>query len=326
MMIESRITPLCKTTLIVDAKKPNTISYMKCFLKKITLFLAAVFAPCQLMADNTVLINFGSMSDSFDSATGWNHAAGSHPHANIFKRDTASLNDTEGKQSDLSVSMKMTGVPMLEGIANNSIDPAPTTPSSSLDQLWKNAHGENLPDSAYVGHWAAGGVLEVATTTSVEVSGLKANSSYTITGGFTVGGLAHVAADNVPISLGKMEDNPGITLTNVYLINGDGLVIDLLHIGDFSLAEVLQFDTFTVSWQFETGAQADSILFEFAPSVADLATADELRFMAITEHTGMTTPPDITGDITVVAPVVPEPATATLSLLALVGLAARRRR
>ena len=280
--------------------------------------------PCQLMADNTVLVNFGAKSDSFDEESGWNNAKGEHhPLANIFNRTTTTLYDTTQQKSNLSVAMKVTsGAPLLEGIANTQ-DLAPTTPSASLKKMWKNAHGVELPDEVYANHWAMGGVAGIATTTSVVVEGLNANSSYTVTGGFTVGGLANVAAKNIPIALGKMEDNQGITLTNAYLINKDGLVVDLLHLGDFSLAEVLKFETFTISWQFETGANASSIQFDFASSLLDLTSADEMRFMAITEHIGAPTPPDITGGVDVL---VPEPATTTLSVFALAGFLARRRR
>ncbi|MCD8061822.1 MAG: PEP-CTERM sorting domain-containing protein [Akkermansiaceae bacterium] len=223
---------------------------------------------------------------------------------------------TDGTASAIQATYTMSGG-LLGGVqaTNSNMFGTATIGSGGLN-MWKQTYGYDLDAAKTIRGWNENLILSsggVAAPGNVDVTGFQANSSYTMSSVFTISGLANVATwgTNSPVNL----TGSGIDVKNVYLAGTNGQVVDLLHIGSGSLATLLSSGTFMLTWQFETTSSfnpSSSISMGFSDSLLSVAGNYGVSALALRDGT-----PDLA---------VPEPATASLSLLGLAALLMRRRR
>ena len=293
-------------------KKKNSIPVddMKMRLCVMSLLAFLCAAPGW---SNTTVVSFGETSNTYTSP--WNLQMGSGGTLGTPARTTTQLKDTTNTVSAITVKYNGGGLAGTTASTNTSLTALGlnnTTIGAGGKSLWLQAHGTALDDAKTARGWnqnlvlGVGGLVDAG---SIAVSGLKANSSYTVSSVFSVSGLANVATwgTNSPVNL----TGTGLSIKNAYLSGTNGQVVDLLHIGSGSLATLLSSGTFMLTWQFTTGASTTSATMDFADSLLSLGGNYAVSAMGVTE--GM---PNLT---------VPEPATASLSLLGLAALLMRRR-
>lgn len=263
---------------------------------------------------STTVVSFGETGNTYQSP--WNLQMGSGGTLGTPARTTTQLRDTTNTVSAITVKYNGGGLAGTTASTNTALSALGlnnTTIGSGGKSLWQQAHGTVLDDAKTARGWnqnlvlGVGGLVDAG---SIAVSGLQANSSYTVSSVFTVSGLANVATwtSGSPVNL----TGNGLSIKNAYLSGTNGQVVDLLHIGSGSLATLLSSGTFMLTWQFTTGASTTSATMDFADSLLSLGGNYAVSAMGVTE--GM---PNLT---------VPEPATASLSLLGLAALLMRRRR
>lgn len=262
----------------------------------------------------TTVVSFGESSNTYTSP--WNLQSGTGGTVLAPALTTSQLRDTGNTVSAITVKYNGGGVGGLTPSTNTNLSTlglTNTTIGSGGKALWQQAHGVALDDSKTARGWNESlvlGVGPVVDAGSIVVGGLQANSSYTVSSVFTVSGLANVATWNSgsPVNL----TGTNLSIKNAFLSGSNGQVVDLLRIGSGSLATLLSSGTFMLTWQFTTGASTTSATMDFADSLLSLGGNYAVSSMAVTD--GM---PTLT---------VPEPATASLSLLGLAALLMRRRR
>lgn len=263
---------------------------------------------------STTVVSFGETSNTYQSP--WNLQMGSGGTLGTPARTTTQLRDTTNTVSAITVKYNGGGLAGTTASTNTALSALGLnniTIGAGGKSLWQQAHGTVLDDAKTARGWnqnlvlGVGGLVDAG---SIAVSGLQANSSYTVSSVFTVSGLANVATwtSGSPVNL----TGNGLSIKNAYLSGTNGQVVDLLHIGSGSLATLLSSGTFMLTWQFTTGASTTSATMDFADSLLSLGGNYAVSAMGVTE--GM---PNLT---------VPEPATASLSLLGLAALLMRRRR
>lgn len=261
----------------------------------------------------TTMISFGESSNTYSAP--WNLASGA---VSGTSRGTSSLTATDNTNSLIKVTYTAGGLLGASQATNAplSFTGVTTTIGSGGLNMWKQAYGYDLDSSKTARGWNENLVLGVGglvTPGQINVTGFQANNSYTMSSVFTVSGLANVATwgTNSPVTL----TGNGLTVKNIYLAGTNGQVVDLLHIGGGSLATLLSGGTFMLTWQFETSAGFNpnsDVSMQFADSL--LSLGGNYGVSAVAVRDGM---PALT---------VPEPATASLSLLSLAALLMRRRR
>ncbi len=227
-----------------------------------------------------------------------------------------SMKATDGTASAIQVTYTISGGLVGAVQATNSNMYGTHTIGSGGLNMWKKAYGYDLDAAKTTRGWSETLVLGISglvASGDVTVTGFQANSAYTMSSVFSISGLANVATwgTNSPVNL----TGTGINVKNIYLAGSNGQVVDLLHIGSGSLATLLSSGTFMLTWQFETSSSfnpSSNVSMEFADSL--LSLAGDYGVSALAVRDGM---PNLT---------VPEPATASLSLLGLAALLIRRRR
>lgn len=262
----------------------------------------------------TTVVSFGETSNTY--ASPWNLQSGTGGTVFTPDRTASQLRDTTNTVSAITVKYNGGGLAGTTASTNTSLTAlgfTNTTIGAGGKSLWLQAHGVALDDTKTARGWNENLVLEVGGLVdvgSIAVSGLQANSSYTVSSVFTVSGLVNVGTWNFgsPVNL----TGNGLSIKNAYLSGSNGQVVDLLHIGSGSLATLLSSGTFMLTWQFTTGASTTSASMDFADNLLTLGGNYAVSAMGVTD--GM---PTLT---------IPEPATASLSLLGLAALLMRRRR
>lgn len=256
------------------------------------------------------MISFGEASNTYSAP--WNLATGTVTSGN---RVTSVLTSTDNTNSQIKVTYTAGGL-LGTSQATNAAMSGTNTIGIGGTNMWQQAYGYALDSSKTARGWNENLVLGVGglvTPGQINVTGFQANNSYTMSSVFTVSGLANVATwgTDSPVNL----VGTGLTVKNIYLAGSNGQVVDLLHIGGGSLATLLSSGTFMLTWQFETGSGFNpnsNVSLEFANSLLSLGGNYGVSALAVRD--GM---PTLT---------VPEPATASLSLLGLAALLMRRRR
>lgn len=260
------------------------------------------------------MVSFGESSNTYSAP--WNLASGTLTGGN--RTTGSSMKATDGTASTIQVTYTAGGLLGTSQATNSplSFTGVSTTIGSGGLNMWKQAYGYDLDSTKTARGWNENLVLGVGGLVSpgdVNVTGFQANSSYTMSSVFTVSGLANVATwgTNSPVNL----TGTGLNVKNIYLAGTNGQVVDLLHIGGGSLATLLSGGTFMLTWQFETTSSfnpSSSVTMDFSDSL--LSLAGNYGVSAVAVRDGM---PNLA---------VPEPATASLSLLGLAALLMRRRR
>lgn len=263
---------------------------------------------------NTTVVSFGETSNEYNAP--WNMQMGTGGTIVTPARSTTQLKYTTNSVSAITVKYNgggLAGATSPTNTALSTLGLTDTTIGAGGKSLWQQAHGVALNDARTARGWnenlpvVVGGLVNAG---SIDVGGLQANSSYTVSSVFTVSGLANIDVwtQGSPVTL----TGNGLSIKNAYLSGSNGQVVDLLHIGSGSLATLLSSGTFMLTWQFTTGTTTTGASMDFADSVLGLGGNYAVSAMAVTD--GM---PALT---------VPEPATASLGLLGLAALMLRRRR
>lgn len=273
-----------------------------------------------------VLINFGDMDEnSFDGT--WNHQKGTETSLIEWDRYTTALQDAASlTESDIEVKFgKVSGL-ALAGPMNpvrghdNVIDP-----TAEMQQMWRAMHNAELTNDVTDTYWIEEITVGVAASMGdITVSNLNANSTYVVSGMFTVGSVASLIGSQQPITLSYKEGS--ITEVTSFLTTQTGSVefIDL-YLGNFNLAGLLGGDTFIMTWIFETQSGGTSFDLGFNASLISLGGHGAMRALAITEY-GQNNGVAAAASFVDGAVMLPEPSTCTLSLAALALLCAGRRR
>lgn len=261
----------------------------------------------------TTVVSFGETGNTYSSS--WNLQSGTGGTLGTPARSTTQLKDTTDTVSAITVKYNAGGLLGTSYATNtvlSTLGLVNTTIGAGGKSLWQQAHGVALDDAKTARGWnenlplGAGPIVDAG---SIDIGGLQANSSYTVSSVFTVSGLANVSTwtSGSPVNL----TGNGLNIVNAYLSGSNGQVVDLLHIGSGSLATLLSSGTFMLTWQFTTGASTTGASMDFADSLLSLGGNYAVSATAVTD--GM---PALT---------VPEPATASLGLLGLAALMLRRR-
>lgn len=273
-----------------------------------------------------VLINFGDMDEnSFDGV--WNHQKGTETGLFEWDRYTTALYDAASLDvSDIEVKFeKISGLSLLSPTHpvrghDNVIDPTP-----EMQQMWRAMHKAELTDAVTDTYWIEEITVGVAASIGdITVSNLNANSTYAVSGMFTVGSVASLIGSQAPITLSYKEG--AIKEVTSFLTTQTGSVefVDL-YLGNFNLAGLLGGDTFIMTWIFETQSGGTTFDLGFNSSLISLGGHGAMRALAITEYGENNGVAAVAAFMDGVA-MLPEPTTGTLSLAALVMLCARRRR
>ena len=273
-----------------------------------------------------VLINFGDMEENTFDGT-WNHQKGTETGIAEWDRYTTALQDAASvTTSDIEVKFgKVTGLGLL-GVyhpvrgSSNIIDPTP-----EMNRMWRAMHNAELTDAVCDTYWAEEITLGVgAGIGDITVSNLHANSTYVVSGMFTVGSVASLLGTQAPVSLDYKEG--AITETASFLTTKTGSVEFLdLAIGNFNIAGLLGGDTFIMTWIFETEESGTTFDIGFNSSLVSVGGYASMSALAITEY-GQVSGVDARAAFVDGAVMLPEPSTCTLSLAALALLCAGRRR
>ncbi len=275
---------------------------------------------------SNVLINFGDMEkNSFDGA--WNHQKGTETGFFEWDRYTTTLQDAASlTASDIQVKFgKITGLGLLNAYhpvrgSSDIIDPTP-----EMNKMWSAMHNAELTDAVCNTYWEERITVGIgAGVGDITVSNLHANSTYVVSGMFTVGSVASLLGTQAPVTLDYKSG--AITELASFLTTKTGSVefIDLA-IGNFNLAGLLGGDTFIMTWIFETEEAGTTFDIGFNSGLVSLGGYASVSALAITEY-GHANGVAATAAFVEGADMLPEPATGTLSLAALAMLCMRRRR
>lgn len=347
-MLKDSANPVfrCVIEIMDDGKEnagtTNKISEMMNFRRTgRTISFAALawsltgIATAELVRTENVCIDFGEKTE-YNSSTGWNVQEGEKEGWGILvtggDRVTTDLKDkATGNNSAIKVTFEhATGL----NVGNST--PATgsstlTAPSSEMQQIWKLMHDVSLTAEEINSYWTEVVVLGVGVSVGdVIVEGLQSNSTYAISAAVTSAQTLSLLGKAAPID---MKDSSDVNKIATFMTSNDGSVNLQLAVGDASIAGLISGETFTMTWIFETGSMGTSVDLSFGADLLSLGSGASISALAVTRYEdsanavqasfedGAYMLHDVEG-----VSVVPEPGTTTLSLLALTGLLAQRRR
>ncbi len=298
---------------------------------RLITFLVFAFYACfpvyGLEMLENVLINFGNMEENTFDGT-WNHQKGTETGLTEWDRYTISLQDAlSAKVSDIDVKFERAGgVSLFSPLhpvrgQDNVIDPTP-----EMNTMWRAMHGAELTDAVTDTYWIEEITLGIgAHIGDITVSGLNANSTYVVSGMFTVGSVASLLGTQAPVSLDYKSGS--INEVSSFLTTQTGSVefIDLA-IGNFNLAGLLGGDTFIMTWILDTLDGGTTFDMGFNASLISLGGHGAIRALAITEYGQVDDSAVVTQFFEANAVMLPESSSVTLCLFACAAFVLRRRR
>lgn len=289
-------------------------------------------AGAATIAEN-VCIDFGE-ENKYDSSTGWNIQEGQKTSTLFADRETTTLTDKQtGTSSDIKVTFeRATGV-SVGNYTPTTESSTLTAPTKEMQDVWELMHEISLTGEEVNSYWTEVIGLGIgASVGDLTVQNLKTNSTYAISAVVTSAKVLTLVGQAAPLN---MKDNTAIDQKAAFITSNKGSVNLELAIGNVGIAGLISGSTLTMTWIFETGQSPSTVEFSFGGDLLALGAGASISAMAITRYDDNTDAEAVQTSFEqgahmlhevdgVVA--IPEPSTATLSLLALSGLAARRRR
>lgn len=294
--------------------------------------LSEGIARAATIAEN-VCIDFGE-ENKYDSSTGWNIQEGQKTSTLFADRETTTLTD---KQTETTSDIKVT-FERATGVNIGNYTPTTgsstlTAPTKEMQDVWELMHEISLTGEEVNSYWTEViGVGLGASVGDLTVQNLKTNSTYAISAVVTSAEVLTLVGQAAPLN---MKDNTAITQKAVFVTSNKGSVNLELAVGNVGIAGLISGSTLTMTWIFETGQSPTTVDFSFGGDLLALGSGASISAMAITRYDDNTGAEAVQTSFEygahmlhevdgVVA--IPEPGTTTLSLLALSGMAARRRR
>lgn len=189
-----------------------------------------------------------------------------------------------------------------------------------------DVHGAELPNDVCDTYWIENITVGVAASLGdITVSNLNANSTYVVSGMFTVGSVATLIGSQAPVTLGYKDGAIKEVATFLTTPTGSVEFIDL-YVGNFNLAGLLGGDTFSMTWIFETMNGGTTFDLSFNSSLISLGGHGAMRALAITEYGQVDNSSIVAQFFEEHAAMLPEPTTGTLSIISLCALSLCRRR
>lgn len=321
-----------------------------CRLSKRALLLSALvlissgsLARADLSVSDNVLIDFGEKllvednwgihndqyaTEKYYPETGWNLQAGKEKDLNCY---TTTLTDkVTGEASDIQVMFaKMKGLNLLGGYSPIQGHASVLTPEKPMQSVWEIMHDATLTEKEVNSYWCEEVTIGVAASIGdITVSNLKADSTYAVSAVVTVAEVVSLIGKAAPVTLNY---GTGATQKAAFMTTNSGSVNIEVALGNFDVASLISGKTFSMTWIFETAAAPTSVDLEFASSLVSVVGVTSISAMAVTRYDDSVASVQAMFEeganmLHPVAEGVPEPSMAAMSLLALAGLAARRRR
>ncbi len=293
---------------------------------------SASIAGAATIAEN-VCIDFGE-ENKYDSSTGWNIQEGQKTSWPLADRETTTLTDKQtGTSSDIKVTFEhTTGISIGNSTPETGSSPL-TAPTKEMQDVWELMHKISLTVEEINSYWAEGIGLGIgASVGDLTVQNLETNSTYAISAVVTSAKVLTLVGQSAPLN---MKNNTAIDEKATFITSNKGSVNLELAIGNVGIAKLISGSTLTMTWIFETGQSPSTVEFSFGGDLIALGAGASISAMAITRYDDNTDAEAVQTSFEQGAHMlhevegtgsIPEPGTATLSLLALSGLAARRRR
>lgn len=303
-------------------------------------------APGDLQVQDNVLINFGTSVGSISTAA-WNNQVGQTYDILWYQgRITESLKNTEGNKSNIRVNFAP-GSHAIVGSLDTSSDnlgiKAPTN-LDAINQHWGNLHENDLSVSILEmgwkqdpgdASWTENGYSVWPNYGDITISELEKGATYAISAAFSVGQnwAWNTSGDNQIVSFTNGASS--ISPDNTYITTSEG-TLGLGEAGSALWDALGDTSSFIMTWVFTAkGTSADITLsaqgWLTSGSFAGISAMGVTKYdIEVAEGSAQATSEQIitavTNKIEGKSDMIPEPTTATLSLLALAAMVTRRRR
>lgn len=316
----------------------------------------AMVAPAEeeLKILSNVLINFGANKDSYvedenSGYDGWNSQIGITDTSTKYALEysgryagtqvgleTGTLyNTTDGKETDVNVSWNAgrQGISVTTRPVNTTGGSVNTSVGNvgSMNSIWYGMHKRDLTVDIVDACWRQEGAGYLFGTEvnlaygDILITGLETDATYTVSAVFNVGENWTLGGETVDgaSSVISLSNNGSIVQSDCSFITTTHGTLELTDAGMINWDKLVDTSSFILTWVFKVSEDNTTINLNVGSLWSDESYVG-ISAMGITRYDNSIQ--DVIGGIYDSADMVPEPSTATLSLLALTALAARRRR